>query len=323
MSQLGSLFYSAFELTFQSDIPLPELLLASPTDAPSIKVHRRVLPFPNGKEGVEGCWEATDTEMRFFYPLMGAFVAREGREIEAHPLPNVPDRTFRSQLLGAVLSMTLHQRGLMVLHGSAVAVDGQGAIFIGDKGWGKSTTAAFLNRCGHDFLSDDVAVVRLEANGDAWLLPGFPYAKLWPDTIAALGESPDAHPFLMEGYEEIYPKRVRAVPQGFLNRPVPLRRIYVFDDGETVQVKPLSPGAALPHIIAHSFAARFGNLLLTGLKGRSHFSRCCALARATPTGLLCRPRVMEALPALASAVEEDLRKVSSLCIPCAARVPSV
>ena len=64
-----------------------------------------------------------------------------------------PLRTF---LLGPALAVLLHQRGRLVLHAGAVAVNGRVAAFLGGPSWGKSTTTAALDRRGHGIMADDV-----------------------------------------------------------------------------------------------------------------------------------------------------------------------
>ena len=47
-----------------------------------------------------------------------------------------------SYLVGPVLGLLLRLRGVVCLHGSAVAIGDRGIIFVGAEGAGKSTTAA-------------------------------------------------------------------------------------------------------------------------------------------------------------------------------------
>lgn len=69
-------------------------------------------------------------------------------------------------------ALILHQllNGRVVLHGSAVVIDGVAVATIGPSGAGKSTTAAALLRHGAGLLSDDVVVID-DANGRLMALP--------------------------------------------------------------------------------------------------------------------------------------------------------
>ena len=97
---------------------------------------------------------------------------------------------LRLYLLGPALALLLHQRGFLVLHASAVSLDGGVVAFLGHSGHGKSTTAATLHARGAAIVADDVVAVDLGAPGGPAALPGFPLLKLWPDAVTALGENP-------------------------------------------------------------------------------------------------------------------------------------
>ncbi len=60
--------------------------------------------------------------------------------------------------------------GRIVLHGSAVALDGRGLCIVGASGAGKSTAAATLIDAGAELLADDVAVIGWRSGGPV-LLP--------------------------------------------------------------------------------------------------------------------------------------------------------
>lgn len=64
---------------------------------------------------------------------------------------------FRQLIQNELLGLILYQRDHLVLRASAVSVDGAAAIFIGQRGVGKSTTAAAFDREGYAVLEDDVS----------------------------------------------------------------------------------------------------------------------------------------------------------------------
>ena len=63
-----------------------------------------------------------------------------------------------------------------------------GVAFLGASGWGKSTLAAQLYACGHEFVADDVLAVRLAESRPA-VVSGIPHLKLWPEAAITMGEA--------------------------------------------------------------------------------------------------------------------------------------
>ena len=53
----------------------------------------------------------------------------------------------------------LQHRGYLVLHGSAVLVNGRAVVFSGDSGAGKSTLAASMVHHGYQLITDDVVAI--------------------------------------------------------------------------------------------------------------------------------------------------------------------
>src|SRR6185369_6939110 len=62
-------------------------------------------------------------------------------------------------LLGAVLAYYLERRGIHVLHGAAVALQGRAAGFLATNRGGKTSLAAALNQAGGALLSDDLLAI--------------------------------------------------------------------------------------------------------------------------------------------------------------------
>ena len=104
-------------------------------------------------------------------------------------------------LLGPVLGFLLRQRGVLCLHASLVAVDGQALALLGPVGSGKSTTAAALAQRGCGVLSEDVAPVVPTADGFI-AQPGYARIRLWPESSTMLFGSHDCLPKLAPPWEK-------------------------------------------------------------------------------------------------------------------------
>jgi hypothetical protein len=99
---------------------------------------------------------------------------------------------IRTSLLGSVFGILCYQRGLLPLHASAFAGP-DGVIAVGgDRGVGKSTTAARLALRGVSILSDDLCAVDCSEDSRAMVWPSVARIKLRPDAVDRLGLSRDS-----------------------------------------------------------------------------------------------------------------------------------
>ena len=230
------------------------------------------------------------------WPGVGRFDVRHGREVAVYPALKADEQVLKLFLLGPVLAVLQHQRGCLVLHASAVALDGAALGFLGGSGWGKSTLAIALHRRGHALVADDALSLRLAEHGPL-ALPGPPELRLWPDTLTALGEAPEDLPRLRPELE----KRARFAVNACVPRALPLSRLYVLAEGPDHAVEPLSLRAAVIELVRHTYTAR----LLRSHGADTHFRQCAAVARAVPVRRLTVQRSFNSLSALAELVEQD------------------
>lgn len=80
-----------------------------------------------------------------------------------------------------VAALLLAWRGGIPLHGSAVAIEGQGVLICGVSGAGKSSLVAALTAEGAQFVSDDLSVVVPGKDQIGWqLVSGRPGIRLYP-----------------------------------------------------------------------------------------------------------------------------------------------
>jgi hypothetical protein len=94
------------------------------------------------------------------------------------------DDMFRHFLVDQIVPMMLSV-GDVVLHASAVSIDGAVAAFAGPGGSGKSTIAMALSRLGHAIVSDD-GVLLARTGEHLTAIPAYSGIRLWPDSEAAL-----------------------------------------------------------------------------------------------------------------------------------------
>jgi hypothetical protein len=119
---------------------------------------------------------------------MATFCIEGGRLITVWPLKDADEDMIRLFILGTCMGAILIQRGILPLHGSAVAIDGKAYAIVGESGAGKSTLAsAFLSQ-GHRLLTDDVIAVSLSHDARIpFVTPSYPSQKLWQDSLNKFG----------------------------------------------------------------------------------------------------------------------------------------
>lgn len=203
----------------------------------------------------------------------GRFRIAAGREVIVHPAPDVPEGDIRAVLLGSVLGLLCHQRGLLPLHANALDFEGAAIVFAGPSGAGKSTLAAhFLDR-GYRMMADDVCAIGFGADGRPVAYPGVPRVKLWPDALAATGRVPDAYPLAASGSA----KRAidaRAAASG----PLPLERIYILDRGDDPAPVRIRGTRALRAVLDNVYRARWVDLMR---RRQAYLDLCMTLAQRT------------------------------------------
>ena len=289
--------YSAYGLNIESELVLPEL---SPgiEGSPDVIIRTgRVEDFePNIRERNH---RADIDDIRFSYDEAGRFRVRRGGEIVIDPVADADTRFLRVCLLGPVLAALLHQRGLLVLHGSAITIGGLAIAFLGGKGWGKSTLAAYMQSRGNGFLTDDVVAVNADCAGAVQLIPGFPHLKLWPNSAAYLGMDPEKmvrlHPDL--------DKRGHRLNSGFSTGPRDLSSIYVLDIGEEEEIERIEPREALIELVRHTYLAKY--LEPTGTASL-HLRQCGKVISSVPVYYLRRRPSLLRLPEIAELLEDHV-----------------
>jgi hypothetical protein len=240
---------------------------------------------------------------RFLLHDVATYHVRDGREIIIDPVSGADEGLIRFNLLGLGLGMLMHQRGLVVLHASVVAIDGAAVAFLGFSGDGKSTTAAAMIRRGHAIVADDVAAIQIADSDTPVVLAAFPELRLLPESAQSLGLPTSATTAIYSGAT----KRSRRHIKDFSAQPLPIRRIYVLADGARNEIQPLRPAAACAEFMRHSLVA--GILKPTGT-ALSHFQNCVQLAQSVPVAKLVRRRSLAALDDLAALIEGDIVQIA-------------
>lgn len=200
-------------------------------------------------------------------------------------------------IAGLLLPILLSRRNILTLHGSAVVGESGCLVFLGDRGAGKSTTAAAMASFGYAMLCDDVVPV----TADSLVLPGIPLPKLLPDAYGRLIGDPAATARRFDGVDKYYATLPRSAS------PSPAKLLFVIEPCEVpaLAIESLRGARKLRSLLAN----------VTSLEGiddpESIFSRCSERLGAIPCFRVRRPASADCLDELASAIAELDRRGES------------
>ena len=299
--------YRAFDLAIASKIALPELDILSGMAAgvaPDVDITPAAFdgPMPPPTE-----WRLTRFGLGkayFAWQGIGRFLVTGGRKIAVDVDPDIDHAVLGLFLLGPVMAALLHQRGDLVLHGSAVEIaPGRTALFVGDNGAGKSTLAAAFLNAGSRVLTDDV--IALDVAEHIRVRAAFPAMKLSRAALAALEHLPGD--VLPPGYPEAAKLRFRFADAGG-GHATPLSHIYVVQREGDVCISPLDPSERLGALMRYSYMPKFGVEPLSGPHSAPYFRQCAAVASSIPVSLLSVPQGFGALSRVVEAVRADVQK---------------
>jgi hypothetical protein len=183
-------FYGVHGLVIASEFALLELALRQrqPVDAPDVRIAMGPIGERPARTTELPYLDADHGQALLKIPGAGRFLVEHGRNVVIEPDDDADPSFVRLFLLGSVMGLLCHQRGLLPLHASAVEIGGEALAFIGVQGQGKSTIAAHcLAQRPARLVADDILVVSFDAMGRPWAQPGMPSVKLWRDALHALG----------------------------------------------------------------------------------------------------------------------------------------
>lgn len=162
----------------------------------------------------------------------------------------VPLRTVRHLFLNQVFPLATGDPRRVVLHASAVSLDGGVVGFVGPAGAGKSSLSAALAAGGAALLTDDALIVEDGPDGPV-VRSTYGSIRLWPDTVDALYGDVRSHPTVAHYTSK---RRVEMGASHVESDGQPLRLLCVLPDRDErrrtarVGVDPMPAREALMHL---------------------------------------------------------------------------
>ncbi|MCX7774606.1 MAG: hypothetical protein WHT81_00575 [Rectinemataceae bacterium] len=300
--------YSAFGMSILSDFPLPLLPpMDEATNTSDWLVEIRWGSVPKLTENAISLFQVG----RIQYEIQGIRVlveipdsARYAIEGDNLILVDPCGTQLQSTMIGfyitgLMLIFLLKARGLLVLHGSAVATDGGAILFIGNRGSGKSTTAAALARNGNNILCDDV--IPIEEN--ARVLRGIPRPRLLPDAYETLIGDPTMAAASFDGVDKYQVQ----MPAGILSAP--LRHICILEqeNREDIHLQALRGAEKFRAVMTHS-------VFFKGIDtAEKQFSLCSSILSRVGVTRVIRPSDRDTLDILVQKINERIIKGVQIC----------
>ncbi|WP_199431062.1 hypothetical protein [Qaidamihabitans albus] len=180
------------------------------------------------------------------YPGLCDFTGdRDLSAVTAHPHPAADRELLPVLVAGTLLAAHLMLRHHLVLHASAVELDGHAVAFVGASGMGKSTLAAALCGTGCALVADDVLRVdRVDHAGPAGMVvyPGSTESRLRPNARGLADGAPST------AVRPTADGRLALSPRSHADGPLPLTACVVprpSRDMLDVSVDRLPPALAL------------------------------------------------------------------------------
>ncbi|OMF35934.1 hypothetical protein BK133_09585 [Paenibacillus sp. FSL H8-0548] len=279
------MIYGAFGLTFESELPLPELphRIAFSGHADVEIIVDRYLKDTISIEPYD--FDVAGAAVTVLMPDAAVFRIEAGKRIIVSPIEGADEDLIRLYVLGTCVGALLLQRSIYPLHGSAIAINGKAYAFAGHSGAGKSTLAAAFLSKGYSLLSDDViALTQPAADKPMVVWPAYPQQKLWQQSLDAFGlENSELRSIY--GREE---KFCLPVEESFCSSPLPLGGVFELAKTDSLQVgaKLISKLERFDMLFKHTYRQFLIQKL--GLT-RWHFNCSAKLAAELPIYQISRP----------------------------------
>ncbi|MGA9378219.1 MAG: hypothetical protein WBV73_05570 [Phormidium sp.] len=244
-----------------------------------------------------------------YYDRTKFIINKAGTEIWATWPDTLTLEDTATYLLGPILGFVLRRRGVVCLHGSAVAIGDESIAIVGAAGAGKSTTAAAFAKAGFPVLTDDVLPL-LDQKQKFLVQSAYPRVRLWPSSVKALYGEADALPCLTPNWDKRYLDLTQDGYE-FQQQPLPLGGIYILGDRTISPAAPfvetLPSHTGLITLISNTYA----NNLLEKKMRAAEFDLLSRVVANVPLRLVTPHADSERISQLCDVILEDFQKLGN------------
>ncbi len=303
----GTCRYKAYGLHVASDLLIPELVPDEDSSAtPEVSIVLGKVPGAlYGAVEKNDIYQVTRNEYLLRIPKVAGYYVTNGDRIIVEIHEQSESRDARQFLLSTAFVALLLQRQIMVMHASAVVMDGRCVLFTGEPGVGKSTLAVALREQGYSILADDVASMAVGSNGDIMVQPGYPQQKLSRSSADAVGVDISCGVSVVSG--SIKDKYIIPADNAFSRSSASLVAIYELTVGVSrkASITRLASADKLRVVIKGTWCRLIDVL---GHK-TEHFNCCLEIVGRVAVSRLSRPRGVFSLGDQIGLVQEDLGRL--------------
>ena len=293
-------FYRIAGLSVASEIDLPGLATIDPPPAAQVTIRWGTPPETLPDTTASGAtWQIAGKQMLFRIPDIARFLLDDGREIVVSPESEAAVADVPVFILGTVFGILLHQREQVVLHASAVEVNGRAVLFCGASGAGKSTLAAALTERGYPLVTDDFCALTLDGPGAPLAQSDGRQLKLWAQAIDRLELASSRGAHVRKSLEKFYVK-----PREVFTAPLPLAAVYILREARP----PHAAGIEKPNVVDAALLLRrnaYRPQLVQRMNQKARYFRA-ATAVASVAGVFHLTRTLEfdTLPHVVASLEQ-------------------
>lgn len=328
--------YAAYGVVLQANRALPGLApneTLSPVDLFFNEVEGPVNPLTKAAvrdhhmisdgsvSSIQRIWSVPQNkgeDLQLFYrsPTPGAadfLIEPAHRKIECRWAAPATLQDVTTLLVGTVFNYVLRVRGIVCLHACVINIGSKAVAIIGDKGAGKSTTAAVFARSGYPILSDDIGAIS-EQGGTWQVQPGYPRLRLWHSSLEALQIPHSGLTRVLTPMDKYYLdlSSANAFPSKnesawrFQPTPLPLAAVYLIERNSELQspvIEPLIGIEKLTTLVTHT-TSHFAPL--NQQQRKEEFNSVSRIALQVDVKRARYPDGMERLPELVDAIVRDV-----------------
>jgi len=291
-----------YQIRIDSEIPLPlQKEIFSRSDV-SIKYGEELYSPPEEVGACEYYFAVGPEKAVFYYQDVALFTIIKGCEVFVSPVTGVDCDLLVNTVLGTPMGILLLQRGFLVLHASAVEINGKITCFLGASGAGKSTTVCSLICSGHKLVADDVVAIKISSSALPEVLPGYPWMKVGKELISTLSIPPRNIEHL--GSSELkmrYNVPAESFVEGSSGR---LACIYFLEWAEDFSINQMNMKDSLINLAKHQYG--FVPKIIYPTEEKQRFLRSAEFIRKIPCFALRHAKSLPKLNHLAGIIEEHI-----------------